>query len=328
MTERENFKLLLSGEMPEFIPTYNMFTWRFYPTFDRGGFKPDGSGFDVFGVEYTTAAEADGAAIPLPGRYILDDITKWRDVIKAPNISHLDWENIVKKDTEFRDPENNPLLLVTNNGYFQAIMKFMGFENGLCALYEEPEECIALLNYLADYYIEIQKQYTRYGGLLGINLTDDTATALNPFISMDMYRKILKPVYKRHTDLAHDDGLFITQHNCGRCEDQIEDWLDLGISGWDPAQPVNDLLGIKKKYGRKMAIIGGWDSTGPAAWPTSTDEELREELDKYVARLAPGGGFCFGAALMGSTYDENQRRKMKIIMDYYRDNVRDYYKTH
>ena len=62
LTERENFRLLLSGEMPEFIPTYNMFAWRFYPSFNREGFKPDGSGFDIFGVEYTTAVEADGAS--------------------------------------------------------------------------------------------------------------------------------------------------------------------------------------------------------------------------------------------------------------------------
>ena len=71
LSEKENFRLLLSGEMPEFIPSYNMFLWRFYPTFNRTGFKPDGSGFDVFGVEYTTAKEADGAAIPVPGRHIL-----------------------------------------------------------------------------------------------------------------------------------------------------------------------------------------------------------------------------------------------------------------
>ena len=204
----------------------------------------------------------------------------------------------------------------------------MGFENGLCALYEEPEECIALLNYLADYYTEVQKQYTRYGGLLGINLTDDTATAINPFISMDMYREILKPIYKRHTDLAHDSGLLVTVHNCGRCEDQLDDWLDMGISGWDPAQPVNDLLGIKAKHGRKIAIIGGWDSTGPASWPTCTEEELLAELDRYVDTLAPGGGFCFAVAVMGASYDEKQRSKMQLVQQYYRDKVRNYYKTH
>ena len=309
LSEKENFIRLLSGEMPQYIPSYNMFLWRFYPTFNRGGFNPDGSGFDVFGVEYTTASEADGAAIPVPGRHILDDITKWRDVIKTPDLSDVDWDKVVAKDVDFRDPEHNPLLIVSNNGYFQHIMKFMGFEDGLCALYEEPEECLELLHYLCDYYLEIEKQYVRRGGFIGINLTDDTATAINPFFSMDMYREIFKPVYERHAELARNEGLFLTLHNCGRCEDQIEDWFDLGICGWDPAQPVNDLLGIKAKYGRKLAIIGGWDSTGPATWPDSSEELLLEELERYVDKLAPGGGFCFAASVMGGTFDERQKKK-------------------
>ena len=328
MTERENFRLLLAGEMPEYIPSYNMMAWRFYPTFDRERLNPDGSGFDVFGVEYVSSPEADGGAMSKPGVYILDDITKWRDVVKTPDLSGVDWEKVVKADVEHRDPVNNPILLATHNGYFQALVKFMGFENGLCAMFEEPEEVEALFDYLGDYYMEVQRQYTKYGQLLGLNLTDDTATALNPFISMDMYRRLLKPVYKRHTDMALNDGLYITIHNCGRCEDQIEDWMDMGITGWDPAQTSNDLVGIKKKYGRKLCIIGGWDSSGPATWPGSSDELLMEALENTLNTLAPGGGFCFAAAVMGASFDEDQRRKMGIIREFYETKVKDYYKTH
>ena len=328
MTERENFRRLLAGEMPEYIPTYDMFGWRFYPTFDRDRLNPDGSGFDVFGVEYVSSPEADGGAMSKPGVYILDDITKWRDVIKTPDLSGMDWEKIVKKDVEFRDPANNPILLATHNGYFQALVKFMGFENGLCAMFEEPEEVAALFEYLGDYYMEVQKQYAKYGQLLGLNLTDDTATALNPFVSMDMYRRLLKPAYKRHTDQALNDGLYITIHNCGRCEDQIEDWMEMGISGWDPAQTSNDLVGIKAKYGRKLCIIGGWDSSGPATWPGSSDELLMEALEKMVSDLAPGGGYCFAAAVMGASFDEDQRRKMGLIREFYETKVKNYYKTH
>jgi hypothetical protein len=318
MTEKDNFKLLLSGQMPEFIPTYNMFAWRFYPKFGTDRMKPDGSGFDCFGVEYATAKEADGASIPAPGKYILDDITKWRDIIKTPDTSNVDWETFVKHDLENRDSDNNPLLFATHNGYFQALMKFMGFENGLCAMYEEPEEVYALFEYLSEYYLELQRQYTRYGNLTGINLTDDTATALNPFISMDMYHSLLKPIYKKHTDMALNDGLLLTIHNCGRCEDQIGDWLDMGISGWDPAQICNDLKGIKAKYGRRLAIIGGWDSSGPASWPPSDDKLLKDALVQYVDTMAPGGGFCFAAHVMGMTYNEDSKRKVGIIMDFYK----------
>ena len=123
MTERENFRRLLAGEMPEYIPAYDMPNWRFYPTFDHQRLNRDGSGFDIYGVEYVSSPEADGGAMSKPGVYILDDITKWRDVIKTPDLSGIDWEKVVKKDVEWRDPANNPLLLATHNGYFQLIVK-------------------------------------------------------------------------------------------------------------------------------------------------------------------------------------------------------------
>ena len=328
MTERENFRRLLAGEMPEYIPAYDMPNWRFYPTFDHQRLNRDGSGFDIYGVEYVSSPEADGGAMSKPGVYILDDITKWRDVIKTPDLSGVDWEKVVKKDVEHRDPANNPLFLATHNGYFQLIVKFMGFENGLCALFEEPEEVKELYEYVSKYYLEVQRQYSKYGNLLALNLTDDTATSINPFVSMDMYRELLKPYYKLHTDMALNDGLYVTIHNCGRCEDQIEDWMDLGISGWDPAQTSNDLVGIKAKYGRKLCIIGGWNSTGPATWQGSSDEMLIEALEKMVSELAPGGGWSFSASVMGASFDEGQLHKKKLIREFYETKVRDYYKNH
>ncbi|MBR6521275.1 MAG: hypothetical protein IKT47_01245 [Oscillospiraceae bacterium] len=328
MTERENFRRLLAGEMPEYIPAYDMPNWRFYPTFDHQRLNRDGSGFDIYGVEYVSSPEADGGAMSKPGVYILDDITKWRDVIKTPDLSGVDWEKVVKKDVEHRDPANNPLFLATHNGYFQLIVKFMGFENGLCALFEEPEEVKELYEYVSKYYLEVQRQYTKYGNLLALNLTDDTATSINPFVSMDMYRELLKPYYKLHTDMALNDGLYVSIHNCGRCEDQIEDWMDLGISGWDPAQTSNDLVGIKAKYGRKLCIIGGWNSTGPATWQGSSDDMLIEALEKMVSELAPGGGWSFSASVMGASFDEGQMHKKKLIREFYETKVRDYYKNH
>ena len=328
MTERENFRRLLAGEMPEYIPAYDMPNWRFYPTFDHQRLNRDGSGFDIYGVEYVSSPEADGGAMSKPGVYILDDITKWRDVIKTPDLSGVDWEKVVKKDVEHRDPANNPLFLATHNGYFQLIVKFMGFENGLCALFEEPEEVKELYEYVSKYYLEVQRQYTKYGNLLALNLTDDTATSINPFVSMDMYRELLKPYYKLHTDMALNDGLYVSIHNCGRCEDQIEDWMDLGISGWDPAQTSNDLVGIKAKYGRKLCIIGGWNSTGPATWQGSSDDMLIEALEKMVSELAPGGGWSFSASVMGASFDEGQMHKKKLIREFYETKVRDYYRNH
>jgi hypothetical protein len=48
-----------------------------------GTLKPDGGRIDIWGVDYTATESTDGMALPTPGKFILQDITKWRDVIKA-----------------------------------------------------------------------------------------------------------------------------------------------------------------------------------------------------------------------------------------------------
>jgi hypothetical protein len=77
-------------------------------------------------------------------------------------------------------------------------------------------------------------------------------------------------------------------HCCGRCEDFIEDWMSFGVSSWNPAQVMNDLAGIKKKYGNKMALIGCWDSSGPASWSGSSEDLVRQAVRDCIDRYAPG----------------------------------------
>jgi hypothetical protein len=326
MTEKENWKRMMQGEMPEFLPKYDMIGWGMMSSVFMPERQPGVGGTDMFGVEFVPTQE--GAAMPKPGSYILDDIRKWRDVIKVPDLSNIDWEAVAKKDLAKKDVVNNPVIAGCSGGLFQQLMAFMGFTEGCCTLIEEPEEVRELFTYLNDFYLEVAKQTIYHYKPDGYYMVDDNATALNPFISRKMHRELFMPFYKTHCDLALNSNLYIQMHDCGRCEDFIDDWLELGVSSWDPAQTMNDLLGIKKKYGRKMVICGGWDYSGPVSWLNTDDRVLKDALAEYVDTCAPGGGFAYMAVVMGKPEDEDYKRKMKIIDDFYLDYARDYYKTH
>jgi hypothetical protein len=116
-------------------------------------------------------------------------------------------------------------------------------------------------------------------------------------------------------------------HDCGHCEAFIDDWMDFGITSWNPAQTSNDLKAIKQKYGRKLIIAGGWDSQRTAGYGVLDDETLREILMKYVDDLAPNGGFVFSAFVMGPR-DANGHSKMDVVNDVYENYAKNYYKTH
>ena len=106
LTEKENYLMALAGEVPEWVPRNLVASPGHAPasTAVTPGFlnarRNKGAGFDIWGVEYVTTKETGYQALPKPGQFILDDITKWRDVIKAPDISDIDWEAMAKKDME------------------------------------------------------------------------------------------------------------------------------------------------------------------------------------------------------------------------------------
>ena len=201
LTEKENLLRLLETGYPEYLPEYDFYGWGAGTTMFREQKSPDGYIVDEFGVEMTTSEASMGGYMPVPGRIFLKDIRKWRDVVKLPDISHVDWERQAEKDMKGKDWVTKPVI-VHNLGYFMLLMNMMGFVDGLCAMEEEPEEVYALFDYVSGYFLEKEKALLKYYHGDIYELADDTAAMQFPFISTETYRKLVKPFAKREADLA------------------------------------------------------------------------------------------------------------------------------
>ena len=307
LTEKENYLMCLRGEQPEWIPHIAMDQGTPGPSAGTGpsimGMKvePDGRMFDMWGVELITSKEAAGGRIPKTWDFILDDITKWHDVIKAPSLEGVDWEMMAKKDLEARpiDRENQAVGYSAGGGFFQNLMAFMGFTEGLCALSEEPEECEALFDYLCDFTCEVVKNSIDYYKPDIFGIGDDTAAWGNPFVSLNMFQKFFVPRYARLTDYAKERDLPITYHNCGKCEIFLDDMVNtVGINAWDPAQNCNDLAGIKAKFGNRLILSGCINGSSTFVADDLTEEKIRDILWDVANKYAPGGGFFFQVFLL------------------------------
>ncbi|MBQ8975662.1 MAG: veratrol--corrinoid protein metyltransferase [Oscillospiraceae bacterium] len=335
--QKTNFKRLLDGECPEWIPNYSIMA----PPKDSGLPPPaimllcpeflskhrtvGVGGIDPWGVNYVYSVEMNGATMPDTRTFILDDITKWRDVIKAPDISGYDWKKIAKDNIENSGIDRSRTLLSfdLHFGYFQHLMSFMGFSEGLCAIYEEQEEVEALLNYICDFYIEITEKLIDYYQPDVLSLKDDTASLQAPFISPSLFTEILVPLYKRHAKFANDRGIPISFHNCGKSEKLIDELVEhVGIRLWDPAQTCNDLEAVKAKYGNKLVIAGGWDAKGRLLSDDASDEEIYESVRHSMVTLGKGGGYAFLGGFIPSP-DPHVRevcaRKNAVVQRAYED---------
>ena len=319
---------MLRGEIPEYIPhMYEERSGRFVEDLLTPQYAPNGPIVTSLGVTYVGSPELGYGAMPKPGEVILEDITKWRDVIKAPDLSDFAWESYYHDKIKDIDRENK-YVPVIGGDYFLTLVSFMGFENALIALYEEPEEVKALLEYVSEFYIAVFKQQIRYVKPDVMILMDDDSALRAPFFSVPMYREFFKPFHKLHCDLARENNILIERHDCGRCESFIPDWVDIGVSGWNPAQCTNDLVSIKKNFVGKLAIVGGWDNM---KYGNCFDEEvLRAALTEYVDTFAPGGGFSFSATqgMGGNSKDPAIQKRSDFIKAFYFEYAHDWYKTH
>ncbi len=335
MTEKENYFKMLRGEQPDWIPHNTLFgkpggkapVTMVTPRLFISHFAPGTVAKDCWGVTYVPVEEAGGAKLPMPGNFILKDIRDWREVIKLPDISEYDFEAESRELLAQIDRNETSVMYDLNCGLFQLLMSFMGFSEGLCAMYEEPDEVRALFEYISDFLYEINVKCAELYQPDMFALVDDTATWRNPFISVPMFRELLKPFYAQQTQLAKDRGCGVDIHNCGRCEDFIEDWLDLGIVAWNPAQTSNDLAGIKKRYGNGLILEGCWSAQGELLEPDVSEQTFKDSIRRTFDAYAPGGGYMFMGNYLGRADDPETVKKNRWIREAYETYGRTFYQT-
>jgi hypothetical protein len=343
MTEKENFMRVINGQEPAWVPRYDLgmpgtppdpYAKYHIPVatvgYNNWGMKPDDKGglVDILGVPYSATEDTGGMILPTPNIFILKDITKWRDVVKLPSLEGFDWEGQAKKALDALDADLKSKGLDRNmvatqlvdfptSGYFLTLTSLMGMTEALCALLEEPEAVEELFTYINDFNLAIARNSIRYFKPDLLLVGDDTATATNPFMSRKTWQELIMPPHARMSRLALEAGVPVMMHCCGRCEDFIEDWADFGVTSWQPAQVMNDLDGIRKKYGNKMVFVGCWDSSGPASWIGASEEMVRQEVRNCIDRYAPGGGFMFWGDIAGSPKEEEFNNRRRWITEEY-----------
>jgi uroporphyrinogen decarboxylase len=167
---------------------------------------------------------------------------------------------------------------------------------------------------LADRRMEIQIEVTRrildaaQGGVDFLWLGEDLGTQRGPTISMQVFRKHIRPRYQAFCDLAKAYDLPVMMHCCGSSSWAFDDFFEMGITVVDTLQPeARDMAPayLKAKFGDRLAFHGCISTAGPVAYGTVEDviRYCRDTLDIMM----PGGGYCFAPthALQDNSPTEN-----------------------
>ena len=190
--------------------------------------------------------------------------------------------------------------MVTSHGVFQTACDLRGTAEFMMDMALNPDFAQALLDRVTATIDGLLDGYLAACGdaIDMIELPgDDYAANTNLLISPDMFRTYIRPALARlvATVKRHNPALKIMLHSDGLITSLLPEFIDLGIDVVHPLEPVPamDLDAIKAEYGDQLAFLGSIDISH--AMPGSV-ADVRAEVRRRIAQLAPGGGYVLAPA--------------------------------
>ena len=186
------------------------------------------------------------------------------------------------------------------NGPFERLHFLHGFTEALANMHLDPSLIERLLDVITEFHLGMIRNYRdRFPGKIhGITTTDDWGTQQAIFVSVPMWRRFFRPRYKKLIDAAHDAGMHFWLHSCGRVNELMPEFIDLGLDVINLQQPL--ALGIEeigRDFRGKICFESLLDIQ--KTLPSGTREEMEQEAHLLLEHWAtPEGGFIL------SDYDE------------------------
>lgn len=151
---------------------------------------------------------------------------------------------------------------------------------------------------LIDRRTEIMVEVTRRtleaaGGAIDMLwLGEDLGTQIGPMISLDLFRRHIRPRHQRFVDLAKQWSIPVMMHSCGSSSWAFDDFIEMGITVVDTLQPEAANMApayLKNRYGDCLAFHGMISTAGPLAY--GTVDEVVETVRQTLRVMMPGGGY-------------------------------------
>ena len=313
MTPRERWLALLTGKMPDRIPTdyqataevtarlrrdlncaddealyrklhidarrFVEFAWNRPPELDPRA--------DLWGIVYRSISYGSGSYLePELHPLAQADSVAQVHVHRWPSCDEFDYTPItraIEQDDGFRPihaAQYEPFLLY---GYMR------GLQTALEDLALRPEVAEAALGQIFDFYHEHHRHIFEAGhGRIDLTyVAEDLGSQTGPLMSLAMYRRFLLPNQIKMADLARRYGVHVMYHTDGAARMFLPDLIDrVGIEFLNPIQwrcPGMEREKLVADFGRRIIFHGSIDNQQTLPFGSVDDvvEEVRDSVRIY-----------------------------------------------
>lgn len=196
-------------------------------------------------------------------------------------------------DREIAEAKDRYVCLTSHFNLFERLHMLHGFSRTLMDFYYAPVKIERVLDMILDFKVrQIDEVHRRYGDRVhGVFLTDDWGTQNATLISSQLFKDFFFDRYRTLVNRYHEHGYHFILHSCGRINDFVELFIDIGVDVMNMQQPrVYGIEELGRRYAGRIAFLATVDiqSTLPSNNPVAIREEAHKLVDTWGTR---DGGF-------------------------------------
>lgn len=183
--------------------------------------------------------------------------------------------------------------------WYENCWYMRGYERFYKDLYRNPEFVEALLDKTAEIHMEyLDTMLDETGKYLDVVMQgDDLASQDGLAMSLEMYKKFVKPRQEKIFDLVHsktDAKLFY--HCCGSVRELLPELIGIGVDIINPVQVSAKGMNtgeLKSEFGDELTFWGAIDTQ--KVLPMGSPQEVRDEVHKRIDHLSNDGGYVLSS---------------------------------
>jgi uroporphyrinogen decarboxylase len=184
--------------------------------------------------------------------------------------------------------ETDRIVGLSMPGFFGQARHFMGLERLLTFFYREPGLIHEIMDFWADFLIEVTKSVVESVKLDYVTIWEDMCYNRGPLISPKLFEEFMLPNYKKLTRFLRSKGVGIIMVDTDGNHEAINDlFLEGGVNCLYPLEVAAgmDAITLRERYGEKMLLIGNVDKRAIAAGGAA----LRREVERKIKLVEEGG---------------------------------------
>jgi uroporphyrinogen decarboxylase len=240
-------------------------------------------------IEHSSGGYWDYCDFPLEEAE-LEQIMDW----PIPEADDFDYESLVQQCREW----DGYYLMLGNPGvgdFINSTGMLRTMEMVLMDLFEGAEETLALFDRRLELQLQLlERCLDKAKGAIDMLWTgDDLGTQIAPILSVELFRKHLRPRHQKLVDLAKAYGATVMIHSCGSSSWAFDDFIDMGIEVIDTLQPEANNMDpayLKNRYGDRLSFHGCISTAGPVV--DGSVEDTVKDVQTKLDTLMPGGGYA------------------------------------